>query len=492
MYYNKTMEKLRTIYQINTKKSRAGYQLAFTLIFFYFALLRYWLIPSNDDYIWRGKIGNYLLHHWFYGPDAIYGGNSNGRFLGNLLEILTMHHLAAAIIVFAGFWTLLIWGIWRLSGKNWGALVAASLFIFTLQAGFLNNILVWNAGFINYVPPIALMLTYLVIVQQGTCQQLSAYWGGVTFLIGFCGGLFLETLTITQIILGLMILGYQQGKTQFFHKTYLMGALGALLLMMTNPSYWHPTQYRQTTFNLGKIWTIYADHNHFWLLTNNLALLIVVCLAILLLIYRCNYSPKMKFILSFSTALFLIYYLAINAYLKSRPLTYIYTYTKVANSIKVSDSLVSILFIIFIGIIIFLFFRSEPFMWLYYLLAGIAFGPLMFVLSPTHCRGIFPCYVFMYLIAVRFVQAAVAQAPVRKMVSGIFALWVLIGAGNYQYKMFTNYHANLQRVQQQSFLNGTKSLQQHVPYRQFVWANDMLNQQDPHYWQQVLKCKQNK
>ena len=492
MYYNKTMEKIRTNSQIKTQNSRAGYQLAFTLIFFYFALLRYWLIPSNDDYIWRGKIGNYLLHHWFYGPDAIYGGNSNGRFLGNLLEIFTMHHLTAAIIVFAGFWTLLIWGIWRLSGKNGGALVAASLFIFTLQDGFLNNILVWNAGFINYVPPIALMLTYLVIVQQGTCQQLSAYWGGVTFLIGFCGGLFLETLTITQIILGLMILGYQQGKTQFFHKTYLMGALGALLLMMTNPSYWHPTQYRQTTFNLGKIWTIYADHNHFWLLTNNLALLIVVCLAILLLIYRCNYSPKMKFILSFSTALFLIYYLAINAYLKSRPLTYIYTYTKVANSIKVSDSLVSILFIIFIGIIIFLFFRSEPFLWLYYLLAGIAFGPLMFVLSPTHCRGIFPCYVFMYLIVIRFVQAAVAQAPVRKMVSGIFALWVLIGAGNYQYKMFTNYQANLQRVQQQSFLNGTKSLRQHVPYRKFVWANDMLNQQDPHYWQQVLKRKQNK
>ena len=271
-----------------------------------------------------------------------------------------------------------------------------------------------------------------------------------------------------------------------------MGALAALLLMMTNPSYWHPTQYRQTTFNLGKIWTIYADHNHFWLLTNNLPLLIVVCLAILLLIYRCNYSPKMKFILSFTTALFLIYYLAINAYLKSRPLTYIYTYTKVANSIKVSDSLVSILFIIFIGIIIFLFFRSEPFMWLYYLLTGVAFGPLMFVLSPTHCRGIFPCYVFMYLIAVRLVQAAVAQAPVRKVVSGIFALCVLIGAGNYQYKMFTNYQANLQRVQQQSFLNGTKSLRQHVPYRQFVWANDMLNQQDPHYWQQVLKRKQMK
>ena len=39
-------------------------------------------------------------------------------------------------------------------------------------------------------------------------------------------------------------------------------------------------------------------------------------------------------------------------------------------------------------------------------------------------------------------------------------------------------------------LNSTKSLRQHVPYRQFVWTHDMLHQPDPHYWQQVLKRKQ--
>ena len=108
----------------------------------------------------------------------------------------------------------------------------------------------------------------------------------------------------------------------------------------------------------------------------------------------------------------LTYYLTINVYLKSRPLTYIYIYTKLTNSIKVIDSSVSISFIIFIGIIIFLFFRSEQLLWLYYLLTGIAFGPLIFVLAPNHCRGIFPYYVFMYLIAVRFVQAVAVQETI--------------------------------------------------------------------------------
>ena len=139
----------------------------------------------------------------------------------------------------------------------------------------------------------------------------------------------------------------------------------------------------------------------------------------------------MKLILGFTTVLFLIYYLAVNVYLKIRPLTYIYNYTKVTSSIKISDSSVSIFFIIFIGIIIFLFFRFEPLLRLYYLLTGIVFDSLMSVLAHNQYRGIFLYYVFMYLIAIRFVQVVVVQAPVRKVIIGIFPLFVFIGLRDY-------------------------------------------------------------
>lgn len=55
----------------------------------------------------------------------------------------------------------------------------------------------------------------------------------------------------------------------------------------------------------------------------------------------------------------------------------------------------------------------------------------MFVLSPTHCREIFLYYVFMYLIVVRFVHAVIVQAPVRKVIIGIFSLFVFIGLQDY-------------------------------------------------------------
>lgn len=57
--------------------------------------------------------------------------------------------------------------MWKLIGKSIASLIVSCLFVFTLQDGFINNILAWNAGFINYVPSIALILIYILIVDRG-------------------------------------------------------------------------------------------------------------------------------------------------------------------------------------------------------------------------------------------------------------------------------------------------------------------------------------
>ncbi|MDT6953090.1 hypothetical protein [Companilactobacillus alimentarius] len=150
-------------------------KLMFLASFVYFACFRFLMIPSGDDYFWYGENGNYLLHHFFYGPQNIYGGSSNGRYLGNLLEIITMHKLSVAMIVYAVFWTLLLWCLWYLSRKTISSLLLSFLFIFTLQDAFINNVLTWNAGFVNYVPPIVLSLIYIVIVDHGTSKKLNKF-----------------------------------------------------------------------------------------------------------------------------------------------------------------------------------------------------------------------------------------------------------------------------------------------------------------------------
>ena len=87
-----------------------------------------------------------------------------------------MHHLKLAILIFAGTWTLLSWCMWKLEDQTWWALVLSIAFVFTLNDSLLNTVLVWNAGFINYVPPMTLVLLYLVIWKDGEKKSLSKYY----------------------------------------------------------------------------------------------------------------------------------------------------------------------------------------------------------------------------------------------------------------------------------------------------------------------------
>jgi hypothetical protein len=63
----------------------------FSILYLYFLITSFLIIPAGDDFFWWGKPGHYLLTHHFYGLDSSFGGSSNGRYLGNLLEILIMH-----------------------------------------------------------------------------------------------------------------------------------------------------------------------------------------------------------------------------------------------------------------------------------------------------------------------------------------------------------------------------------------------------------------
>lgn len=178
----------------------------------------------------------------------------------------------------------------------------------------------------------------------------------------------------------------------------------------------------------------------------------------------------------------LTYHLTINVYLKSQPLTYIFAYTTVKNSIKVSDGLISIFFTIFIGIVIcYLFGLSRCLVVLF--INGYCLWFFNVCLIPHTLSGNFyvPCfYVFNH-----FVQANVVQATIRNSVWDfdlVYAYW-------YARLPIQNVHqlpSQSTKSTATELLNGTKPLQQHVPYRQFVWAHDMLHQPDPHYWLQVL------
>ena len=218
--------------QLNKYAGKAVPALVFIVSLIYFGFFRFWMIPSEDDYFWWGDKGTYLLHHGFYGPPAIFGGSNNGRYLGNLLEIITMHRMTLAVIAYALGWTLLMWCIWRLTNKSLTALFLSFLFVFTLQAGFINNVLAWNAGFVNYVPPMVLALFYIIFVEKYRDKKINVFLASIwTLLLGVTVGLFNENMAIGSIIMAVLVLLYFNKKAQLYHVIYLVGTIISSAIM---------------------------------------------------------------------------------------------------------------------------------------------------------------------------------------------------------------------------------------------------------------------
>ncbi|CAJ1179821.1 hypothetical protein CPR19092_LGOLGGFK_00397 [Companilactobacillus paralimentarius] len=458
----------------------------FGISFIYFCAFRFLVIPSGDDYFWLGKMGKYLMNHMFYGPQATYGGSSNGRYLGNLLEIVTMHKLSVAILAYGIFWTLLLWCIWYLSKKTITSLLLSFLFIFTMQDAFINNILGWNAGFVNYVPPVVMGLLYIIVIDKGVAKKFIPIVSILLLLLGLAGGLFNEVWNITQLALGILVLGYSYWKKELksYHITYFIGTIGSAIIMFTHKGYHEASTYRKTSYSLNTIWDTYSKVTHFWLITFNLILLIAILLAIFILAIRVNISLENKLAVSVFAVIFLIYYIVINNFFrKNFQLNPMYGYKTVRASIAVPESLVSIALMIFIGYCIWVFFKNDPKMWLYYLLTGVIAGQLLFVSSPVNSRGYFLSYVLMYLIGMKFVLSALDELRIKNYLINLILLATLIVCGyTYQSMMYANYHANLIRVSDPDYYNGKKELTKHVPYVKFVWFNDLMNQQNAPYW----------
>lgn len=466
------------------RKNQLIETLTFGLTFIYFGIFRYFLIPSGDDYFWYGEKGSYLMSHGFFSTLPMVGGSSNGRYLGNLLEIAMMRHLAIGILVFAFFWTLLLWTIYQLTGRNLKMLPIALLLPFFMQNAFLNNILVWNNGFIIYVPSIALVLSYLVICRSNSQLQSSWLMSVLAFFIALAGGLFLENVTTLQIALALLLIIFFRKNLQKHHFAYLLGAIVSAAIMFSNRSYYvGPTAYRQTTHDPIKIWQTFVDYTHFWLISFNWIVIVVMAVSLIILAFKSTVSTLTKTIIIFSSATFGIYYSIISLVFSKFNQNEIYAFTNMNHTLATIDTLVSLLLIVFIAYCIYTFFKNDKFMWIYYLSAGISFGPMLIVISPVTSRGEFTSFIFIYLIVASFLIKAIQELQINPLsITVILSILLLFLAGNYQLKMYRNYQANLERVNQDSFLYDNKQLTKHVPYRKFVVVNDQLIQQDSTYW----------
>jgi hypothetical protein len=470
----------------------------FSVIYLYFFVFRFFVIPSADDYFWNDSRGMYLFRHGFFSRIAQYDGSSNGRYLGNTLEIFMEHHLLLAMFIFAFFWTLLIWSMWSLLRRTNFALIISILFVFSMQIGYINNMLVWNAGFVNYVPAAALLLAYLAMVRDGTRIdfQHPNLIATISLLIGISGGLFVEHMTIYQVMVGFLVIFLMkilhQGKLQRFHLTYLLGAIIGAAIMFSNPSYRTPSNYRKAGFVPYLALRNYLKSNHFWIITFNILLVVSICVAVVILVLKTDHSWFQRiFIVAMSTA-FSVYNVGLAIYMRKLNFDMGYVIIDPSRKFYIVDTLVSAAFALYCCYCTFIFFKKSKyryFVYFYLVSIFILTIPFLFIISPINIREYFNAYVFEYLIAAEFVKAAYQEVgKVTQLSTSILGIAaIIITSTSFMYFMNVNYECNFERVEYDRFLAGQKMPKTQVPYKNFIYEKDDLLLLDSRYWKSYVK-----
>lgn len=483
---------------MQSKTSKGWEKIFFPIVFIYFFIFRFLVIPSGDDFFWGGAQGKYLMEHGFYGPQKIYGGSSNGRWIGNLSEIFTVHHLLAAMLAYAIFWTLLLWCIWKLTGKSRLSLLLSGLFIFTFQAGYISTVLAWNAGFVNYIPPLALMLLFLTFIKDlydGSKLYHPLILAILTFFMSLIGGLFVEHLTLYQIFIGVVVIlvgrYIYHAEFEWFEGSYLLGAIISAAIMFSHPAYHEKSTYRNTNFDIHGIINNYFYITHYWFNTLNVIVNIVLLAAIIIIATnKLKRTNKTKWMINIISALFIIYYLVINLWLGNHNYDQFFMYRNLSTKVTLIDGVMTILYWLFlIFCTIYLFSPKKNYVLYFSLFTYFALiSPFIIIISPINSREFFTAYVFLYIAMILYVLKVVSyfgKISIRNL-RIVLAAILIICSINVGYKMTANYRSNLVRVQNERFLSGQGQLPNHVPYRKYVLSNDALLQQSSTYWQDFL------
>lgn len=227
--------------------------------FFAFAILIYLFPYSGDDWAWGSGIGIERLKSFFKAY--------NGRYAGNLLVMaLTRSKLLNIVLTGASLVAVcLLPKAYSGTKKLSSLLLAFALFMLTPKSVWVQSV-VWTAGFTNYIPPILLTMTYLVIVRNIFADEKPVYSKAVPFLtalIGFVASLFMENITLYGVVLSVGVIAFtlmKHKKLCAAHVANLLGSVAGTVFMFSNSAYGIIASaddgYRSTALSEGLLETV--------------------------------------------------------------------------------------------------------------------------------------------------------------------------------------------------------------------------------------------
>ena len=239
--------------------------LAFSVLLLAAFSVLFYLFPyTGDDWAWGSRIGLERLATWF--------DDYNGRYLGNLLVmVLTRWKWGNVLLTAVSMVAVCLLPKMFVRSEKFLPYALGTLFFFLMSRPMRVQVVVWAAGFSNYVPPILLIFLYLVMVQKVFGDEQPEY-GKMVFaispVIGFAAGLFMENVTLYNLAAAaaILVIAYVRfRKVYAVHLAYAVGSIAGAVMMFTNSAYGTIAQggdeYRSSVLSEGLIRTISNNLN---------------------------------------------------------------------------------------------------------------------------------------------------------------------------------------------------------------------------------------
>ncbi len=376
-----------------------------TTIIFYFAPY------THDDWAWGGSLGLERL--------ASYFKDYNGRWVGNLVVLLLTRCRILKAFVTSITLYLIVKLIKKLVNiKNDHIAYIAMILLMLMPYRIFAQALAWTSGFSNYTISFLLTMIFIYLnrnIFKNEPEKSNKKLIIPLLILGFVSALFLENLTIYNIVLAIFVVGYQlfkNKKINISNFAYLIGSISGAILMFSNGAYHNISnagdEYRtiaQDSIIMGSIQK-YFNLMYKYIFRNNYVINAVIGVLFLIVIYKYlkknNKLSKIKKTILCLTSLVLIGYLGYTSYVIFNANLNVFIYENYRNYF---EGLISILFFIALIIGTFTVTDKEKRNRLLFYLASIVIltGPL-FIVTPIGPRNFFQNYVLFTLIACELID----------------------------------------------------------------------------------------
>ncbi|MGL5415596.1 MAG: DUF6056 family protein [Clostridium sp.] len=388
--------------QFNNSILIAGFIYSIIFIGLFLKLLT--MFPyTADDLDWGSAQGLGRLHTFFRGY--------NGRYLGNLLVMALARSLVLKTLVMMLLFILITYFISKFIDKQSNKvlfLFVAGASLVLMPREILAQAVVWTAGFSNYVPGSVFILAYLAIVRKflnKNYPKISKLFIVPVFIMAVCACLFMEFVTLFNLVLSLTVLIYvliKFKKISAITVSHFLGTILGMYLMFQNSNYHkvaiHAGWYRSFSFNVSSMLYNLFSYMYKQLVFFNVFINFTLTFLLILIIVRSIRFKKSKilgFLLMIYMTIFTLVssYLYVTVYLKKYDLIHINAAVDKAN---IFGSIASVLFYIAIllSVIFFVNITKNKVMGIFFTLGiGTLTLPLFFV-SPIGPRCFMPMYIF--------------------------------------------------------------------------------------------------